>query len=114
MKTDLEKAITSSLEQSLPEVECVDGSYKHIQYIDLFEDKMSLEIWFRIVGTGIDSFDYKLFDEDGNWIGKQLTKSEISDIVSAIENYTSPIIENQPYEEEFNEDRYFELKYGLI
>ena len=111
MKTDFAKIITSELEQSLSEIDCVDGSYQHLQYIDLFEDKMSLEIWFRIVGSGIDSFYYKLYDEDGNWIGKQLTNPEKNDIIEAIESYTVPIIEAKPDEQEFDEDKYFERKY---
>lgn len=111
MKTDFTKAITSELEQTLSEVDCIDGLYQHLQNVDLFKDKMSLEIWFRIVGTSIDCFDYKLYDEDGNWIGKQLTKAEKDEIIAAIESYTAPIIEAQPDEEEFNEDAYFERKY---
>ena len=97
MKTDLEKAIKSVCEYELPETECIDGSYQHFQNVDLLEDKMSLEIWFRINGTKIDSFDYKFYDEDGEWIGKILTKAEIFDITQAISDYTAPIIEGQPF-----------------
>jgi hypothetical protein len=101
MKADLTKAIASELEQSITEVDVIDGKYMHIQNIDLFEDKMSLEIWFRIVGLSIDWFDYKLYDEDGNWIGKQLTKAEKDEIIAAIESYTAPIIEGESEEEDY-------------
>ena len=111
MKTDLTKEVYSAVSQSIYEVDCVDGLYQHIQFIDLFDDNASLEIWFRIVGSSINSFDYKLYDVDGNWIGKQLTKAEKDEIISAIESYTAPIIENQIDEKEFDEDGYYERKY---
>ena len=101
MKTDLTKAITSELEQSVTEVDVVDGKYMHIQDVDLFEDKMSLEIWFRVVGSSVENFDYKLYDSDGNWIGKQLTKAEKDEIIAAIESYTAPIIEGKSEEEDY-------------
>ena len=101
MKTDLQKAVLSSLEQLISEVDVIDGKYMHIQDVDLFEDKMSLELDFRIVGSSIDSFFYKLYDGDGNWIGKQLTKAEKDDIITAIESYTAPIIEGKSEEEDY-------------
>lgn len=101
MKTDLQKALLSALEQLISEVDVIDGSYQHIQNVDLFEDKMSLEIWFRIVGSSIENFDYKLYDSDGNWIGKQLTKAEKDEIIAAIESYTAPIIDGKSEEEDY-------------
>lgn len=111
MKTDLTKEVYSAVSQSISEVDCIDGSYKYFR-VDLFDDKMDLDVWFRIVGSSIDSFDYKLYDEDGNWIGKQLTKAERDEIISAIESYTAPIIENKIDEKEFDEDGYYERKYN--
>ena len=111
MKTDLTKEVYSAVSQSISEVNCVDGSYCQF-YVDLFDDNMTIDIWFRIVGSSIDSFDYKLYDEDGNWIGKQLTKAEKDEIIAAIESYTAPIIENQIDEKEFDEDGYYERKYN--
>ena len=39
---------------------------------------------------------------------RKLTKEEKGEIILAIESYTAPIIESQPDEKEFDEDKYYE------